>query len=93
MCMHACICMGVYSFVKCKLYILDAGHTHGGQFFPMMIGVYIVNPFFAGLYHYNEKNYVYVSQGTQYWGVPLRLGSTMEITEIILKASISSQKT
>ena len=61
-----------------------AGHTHGGQFFPMMILAYLFNPFFAGLYQYGKYSYVYVSQGTQYWGIPMRLGSTMEITQIIL---------
>ncbi|XP_025115219.1 transmembrane protein with metallophosphoesterase domain-like isoform X2 [Pomacea canaliculata] len=60
-----------------------AGHTHGGQFFPVLIGVYLVNPFFSGLYQYG-RSHVYVSTGTQYWGVPLRLGSSMEITEITL---------
>lgn len=65
------------------------GHTHGGQFFPMIIMAYFVNPFYAGLYRYGESSHVYVSQGTQYWGIPMRLGTTMEITCITLHTAAS----
>ncbi|GAB1610157.1 transmembrane protein with metallophosphoesterase domain-like [Argonauta hians] len=64
--------------------LILSGHTHGGQMFPMMIGAYLINPFFAGLYHYQGRSYVYVSEGTVYWGIPMRIGSSMEITEVIL---------
>lgn len=63
-----------------------SGHTHGGQFFPLSVPVYLGNPFFAGLYHYNGT-YVYVSSGTFYYNVPLRLGSTPEITILTLVMS------
>ena len=63
-----------------------SGHTHGGQFYPLSIPVYVGNPFFAGLYNYNGS-YVYVSSGTFYYSVPLRLGSTAEITILTLVVS------
>jgi hypothetical protein len=50
----------------------------------MIIGAYLINPFYAGLYQVRPYTHVYVSMGTQYWGIPLRLGTTMEITEITL---------
>ena len=61
------------------------GHTHGGQMFPLTLAVYFLNPFFQGLYTYKGKH-VYVNEGTQFWGFPVRLGSTMEITDIVLKS-------
>lgn len=67
-----------------KVDLILSGHTHGGQMFPLMVGAYLINPFFAGLYHYKGQSYVYVSEGTVYWGIPMRIGSTMEITEITL---------
>ena len=59
------------------------GHTHGGQMFPISIGVYLANPFFVGLYEYKDRH-VYVSSGTVFWGIPMRIFTSMEITEITL---------
>ena len=69
--------------VKQLLYF--TGHTHGGQIFPFMLVAYIANPFFSGLYEYNNKN-VYVTQGTFFYGFPIRIASNMEITEITLQS-------
>nr|XP_056713786.1 transmembrane protein with metallophosphoesterase domain [Euleptes europaea] len=62
-----------------------SGHTHGGQIFPLNILAYLVNPFFVGLYKVGQTTFVYVSPGTMYYGIPMRLGSRAEITEIILR--------
>lgn len=57
--------------------------------FPLMIGAYFMNPFFAGLYQYGERgSQVYVSQGTQYWGIPMRIATSMEITRITLSKAV-----
>ncbi|XP_032218413.2 transmembrane protein with metallophosphoesterase domain [Nematostella vectensis] len=56
-----------------------SGHTHGGQFFPLHIPIYLWNPFFSGLYRYTDT-WIYVNPGTMYWGIPFRIGSTPEIT-------------
>ncbi|XP_067651468.1 transmembrane protein with metallophosphoesterase domain-like [Haliotis asinina] len=69
---------------KYRVDVVLSGHTHGGQFFPVIIGAYFLNPFFYGLYRYGESSHVYVSMGTQYWGIPVRIGTTMEVTKIIL---------
>ncbi|NWX91396.1 TMPPE metallophosphoesterase, partial [Nothoprocta ornata] len=63
-----------------------SGHTHGGQMFPLNAGAYFLNPFFVGLYKVGQNTFVYVSPGTMYFGIPMRLGSRAEITEIILRS-------
>ncbi|XP_058146573.1 transmembrane protein with metallophosphoesterase domain [Dasypus novemcinctus] len=61
------------------------GHTHAGQFFPLNVAAYLLNPFFAGLYRVAPTTSVYVSPGTAYYGIPMRLGSRAEITELLLQ--------
>jgi predicted MPP superfamily phosphohydrolase len=60
-----------------------SGHTHGGQIFPWNFMVRLQQPFVAGL-HKLARAQIYVSQGTGYWGPPMRLGAPAEITEIEL---------
>ena len=48
------------------------GHTHGGQFFPIDIVIYLFNPYFAGLYHPKASTYVYVNPGTYFYMVPIK---------------------
>jgi predicted MPP superfamily phosphohydrolase len=60
-----------------------SGHTHGGQLFPWTYVVKLVFPFLAGLYR-QGRTQVYVSAGTGYWGPPMRVGTTAEITNIEL---------
>ncbi len=56
-----------------------SGHTHGGQYFPFNHFVKLEHPFVKGQYQY-QNTQLYVSQGTGYWGPPLRLGTFPEIT-------------
>lgn len=63
--------------------LILSGHTHGGQFFPLHIPIYLYNPFFAGLYKHQET-FIYVSSGTYFFSIPLRIGSTSEITILTL---------
>ncbi|KAM4842471.1 transmembrane protein with metallophosphoesterase domain [Thomomys bottae] len=65
--------------------LILSGHTHAGQIFPLNVAVYLLNPFFAGLYRVAQETFVYVSPGTAYYGIPMRLGSRAEITELILQ--------
>ena len=62
-----------------------SGHTHGGQF-PFNLLVRVGQPFVSGLHRLGAL-WVYVSQGTGYWGPPLRLGAPPEITLIELHAA------
>ncbi|XP_045393387.1 transmembrane protein with metallophosphoesterase domain [Lemur catta] len=65
--------------------LILSGHTHAGQIFPLNVAAYLLNPFFAGLYQVAQATFVYVSPGTAYYGIPMRLGSRAEITELILQ--------
>jgi hypothetical protein len=65
-----------------------SGHTHGGQLWPWNHLVRLQQPYVKGLHRHGQaRTQVYVSQGTGFWGPPMRLGTTGEITEIILRAS------
>lgn len=59
--------------------ILLAGHTHGGQYAPWSWMVHLFYRFARGLYRFRNM-LVYVSDGTGYWGAPLKIGTRLEIT-------------
>ena len=60
-----------------------SGHTHGGQLWPLGYLVALDQPFVAGLHRVRET-WAYVSEGTGYWGPPMRLGTRGEITRVVL---------
>ncbi len=68
-----------------------SGHTHGGQYFPMSVMIYLFEPLVAGLSLIRgaarqvRDTWVYVSRGSGYWGPPIRLGAPTEITLLRLK--------
>jgi hypothetical protein len=65
-----------------------SGHTHGGQLWPWNHLVRLQQPYVKGLHRHGQtRTQIYVSQGTGFWGPPMRLGTRGEITEIILRAS------
>lgn len=66
-------------------FCICVGHTHAGQLFPLTILAFLMNPFFCGLYRVSEHTMVYVTPGTGYYGIPMRIASRSEITNIILK--------
>ena len=49
-----------------------SGHTHGGQFFPWMMFIYLANPFSVcrSLSAHAGCVYVYVNPGTLYFMIP-----------------------
>jgi predicted MPP superfamily phosphohydrolase len=60
-----------------------SGHTHGGQIWPFNYLVRLQQPFVTGL-HERGRSQIYVSSGTGYWGPPMRLGTSGEITHLTL---------
>ncbi len=60
-----------------------SGHTHGGQIWPWTKLVALDQPYLAGLHRHRDTQ-IYVSEGTGYWGPPMRLGTAPEITELVL---------
>lgn len=71
----------VYQAAELGFDLQLSGHTHGGQSFPFNLLIRLEHPFVKGLFRY-KKTRLYVSQGTGYWGPPLRLGTFPEITLI-----------
>jgi len=61
-----------------------SGHTHGGQFFPWTIAVKFVHHLAVGAYQVKDM-WAYVSAGTGSWGPLLRLGTTPEVSCIVLE--------
>ncbi|MCU0453370.1 MAG: metallophosphoesterase [Bacteroidetes bacterium] len=66
--------------------LMISGHTHGGQFFPWNLVAGVGQPLLKGLKLFGST-WLYVSEGTGYWGPPLRLGTRSEITVITLRRS------
>jgi predicted MPP superfamily phosphohydrolase len=71
--------------------LLLSGHTHGGQFFPWTLVVKMVHRYSQGLHKLGDM-WIYVNQGTGSWGPLIRLGTTPEITLLMLTQSKSEQK-
>lgn len=70
--------------IESEVDLVLSGHTHGGQLYPFRVFVKLVQPYLAGLYRHNDKVQVYVNKGTGFWGPPMRLGASAEITNITL---------
>ncbi|WP_228255925.1 metallophosphoesterase [Malaciobacter pacificus] len=68
-----------------ELDLILCGHTHGGQIFPFNFLVKLQQPYVRGLNQHTNKTQVYVNKGTGFWGPPMRLGASSEIT--LLKIS------
>ncbi len=69
----------VYEAPELPIDLVLAGHTHGGQFFPWNIIVALAQPHIKGLYQEGSRQ-VHVNQGTGFWAIPCRFGTTSEIT-------------
>ena len=66
-------------------YVLQlSGHTHGGQFIPWKYLIPLQQPYITGLYRI-KKTWLFVSNGTGYWGPPLRLDAPAEIVLVTLQ--------
>jgi len=58
-----------------NIFLELAGHTHGGQLFPLHIFAYLANACFSGLYSDKEnKHHVFVSEGVNNNTPPMRVG-------------------
>lgn len=60
-----------------------SGHTHGGQLWPFGGAAALAQPWIRGLHSHGDTR-IYVSQGTGYWGPPMRVGAPPEIASLIL---------
>jgi predicted MPP superfamily phosphohydrolase len=76
----------IYAAAEAGYDLMISGHTHGGQYFPMNLLVYLAQPYVAGL-ELHADTWIYVSRGTGYWGPPVRVGAPHEITLLRLVAA------
>ena len=61
---------------KYNIFLFLAGHTHGGQLFPLHIITYFANACFSGLYSdKNKEHCIYVTDGVNNALAPMRVGS------------------
>lgn len=74
--------------INCDLQL--SGHTHAGQMFPANLFIHLFHRYYRGLNNHEGKFWVYVNQGTGYWGPPNRLGVPSEVTLIELTKSESN---
>ncbi|WP_331773878.1 metallophosphoesterase [Sulfurospirillum sp. 1612] len=75
------------SEVKKGVDLMLSGHTHGGQIYPFKYLVALAQPYISGLHQHDERLQIYVNKGTGFWGPPMRLGASAEITHITLLPS------
>ena len=70
--------------VKAGVDLQLSGHTHGGQLLPLGWLSRLFEPKVAGLGRFG-KTWLYVSEGTGFWGPPMRVGTRCEIAVITLQ--------
>jgi predicted MPP superfamily phosphohydrolase len=63
-----------------------SGHTHGGQLLPLGYLARLFDPLVSGLARFGTT-WLYVSAGTGFWGPPMRVGTTQEVTHLTLVPS------
>ncbi|MCI5133180.1 MAG: metallophosphoesterase, partial [Candidatus Electrothrix sp. EH2] len=63
--------------------LMLSGHMHGGQIWPFNYLTPLQQPYVKGFYRY-KGTLLYVNQGTGYWGPPMRVGTSKEISQFIL---------
>ncbi len=76
----------VYEAMKHGVGLQLSGHTHGGQIWPWKYLVRLQQPVVSGLARFGDTQ-VYVSNGTGYWGPPMRLAAPAEITRVTLRSA------
>jgi hypothetical protein len=62
-----------------------SGHTHGGQLLPLGWLSRLFEPHVAGMKRFGQT-LLYVSEGTGFWGPPMRIGTSSEIALFTLTA-------
>ena len=66
-----------------------SGHTHYGQIAIPWLGWSLASPFLEHAMgeHRQDGSYLYINPGTNYWGIPFRIGTPPEVTVLTLRAA------
>jgi len=66
-----------------------SGHTHYGQIAIPRLGWSLASPFLEHAMgeHRQGGSYLYINPGTNYWGIPFRIGTPPEVTVLTLRPS------
>jgi predicted MPP superfamily phosphohydrolase len=66
-----------------------SGHTHYGQIAIPRLGWSLASPFLehAMGQHQKDGSQLYINPGTNYWGIPFRIGTPPEVTVLTLRRS------
>lgn len=78
--------ISIYKTVEQPFHLQLSGHTHAGQHFPITLAIHLLQPFVKGLNSYKGM-WLYVNQGTGYYGPPMRAGTVPEISLLTLVSS------
>ena len=78
--------LAIYDAARLGVGLQLSGHTHGGQIWPMKYLVRLQQPYIAGLVRHGQTQ-LYVSEGTGFWGPPVRLGTRSEVTQVTLRST------
>lgn len=62
-----------------------SGHTHGGQLLPLGYLSRLFEPHVSGLAKFGARTQLYVSEGTGFWGPPMRVGTRCEIAALVIE--------
>ena len=70
-----------------------SGHTHYGQFAIPLLQWCLASPFlrFAMGAHIVDKSALYINPGTNYWGIPFRLGHAAQVAIITVRRGETAQ--
>ena len=63
-----------------------SGHTHGGQIWPFHLLVRLDQKFLHGLSRHGDRTQLYTSRGAGFWGPPLRVFASSEISLLTLRS-------
>ncbi|MFH1262982.1 MAG: metallophosphoesterase [Pseudomonadota bacterium] len=73
----------VFEAAKYDVGLVLSGHTHNGQIWPFNYLVKIHHPHITGVHHVGNTE-LYISQGTGFWGPPMRFLTRGEMTLVEL---------
>jgi uncharacterized protein len=82
------------ALAKRGVHLTLSGHTHHGQFSIPRLGWSLASPFLEhamGMYRQGES-VLYINPGTNYWGVPFRIGALPEVTVVTLRRGAAGER-